>query len=67
MEPLHPSLQVPVIAAHMLDVICPPLPHGCAPPDALSLAPLAETGIHPGAIAAQYRIRGDKRLQHCPD
>ncbi|OCY01163.1 hypothetical protein A9X69_20155 [Aeromonas hydrophila] len=27
--------------------------------------PLAETGIHPGTIAAQDGIRGDKRLKHC--
>ena len=38
--------------------------YDCAPLGVYPL-PLAETRIHPGTIAAQDGIRGDKRLKHC--
>ncbi len=47
----------------MLDVICThhPLSRSIAHHLMCYPLPLAETGIHPGTIAAQDGIRGDKR------
>jgi len=64
MESLHPLFQPSVVPVHMLDVICAhdsfpyPVVHD------LMRYPLslAEAGIDPSAIAAEYRIRGYQRL-----
>ena len=68
-EPPHPLFQPPVVPVYMLDVI---RTHDSLPWSVVHhlmrySLPSTETCLHPSAIAAEYRVRGDKRLEHRPD